>query len=267
MTSSHRTATRRRNLVRTSAISALAGSALLLPAAAAFADSPAPAGSESPTAEQGKKQDGDRNQENGGQENGGQKKPGQDESSQDKGSKGSEAGQETDKGKKSERKFVRAQNLAGGFTAKVYKLGQNHFQADMYAKAPDTGKLITYDTLETSGGKPAYGQHNGAHFVLQPDGTMTSWVEGGNKKPDNKDGKSKDAKAKDAKGKRQDQGTATPKNQGKVIPKGGVKAGAEGVESGDHTMLLAGGGAATAAAGLGFAALHRRRARQSGDNA
>ncbi|WP_438490043.1 hypothetical protein [Streptomyces sp. S186] len=237
MTSSHRTATRRRNLVRTSAISAIAGSALLLPAAAAFADSPAPSSSETSNAEQGKKQDGDRVQ---------------------------------DKGKKGERKFVRAQSLAGGFTAKVYKLGQNHYQADMYAKAPDTGKLVKYDTLETSDGKPAYGQHNGAHFVLQPDGTMTSWAEGGKKTPDKKtpDNKKQDNHKpgnKDAKSS-QSQGQSK-QGQGKVIPKGGVKAGAEGVESGDHTMLLAGGGAATAAAGLSFTALHRRRARQSGDNA
>ncbi|QRX95154.1 hypothetical protein [Streptomyces noursei] len=260
MTSSHRTATRRRNLVRTSAIAAVAGSALLLPAAAAFADSPAPANPASPNAEQDKKQDGNQNQENGTPD-----KDAQDKSSQDGSSQGKNKGsQDKDKGKdkKGERSFVRAQNLAGGFTAKIYKLGQNHYQADMYAKAPDTGKLVKYDTLETTGGKPAYGQHNGAHFVLQPDGAMTSWVEGGNKKPDHKDGKGKDGK-----GKKQDQGKATPKNQGKVIPKGGVKAGAEGVQSGDHSMLLAGGGAATAAAGLGFAALHRRKAGRSGNSA
>ncbi|MFI1629053.1 hypothetical protein ACH4YO_33790 [Streptomyces noursei] len=258
MTSSHRTATRRRNLVRTSAIAAVAGSALLLPAAAAFADSPAPANPASPNAEHDQKQDGNQNQDNGTPEKDAQDKSGQDGSSQEK-NKGS---QDKGKGKKGERSFVRAQNLAGGFTAKIYKLGQNHYQADMYAKAPDTGKPVKYDTLETTGGKPAHGQHNGAHFVLQPDGTMTSWVEGGNKKPDNKDGKGKDGKSK-----KQDQDKATPKNQGKVIPRGGVKAGAEGVESGDHTMLLAGGGAATAAAGLGFAALHRRKAGRSGDNA
>ncbi|GGX21230.1 hypothetical protein [Streptomyces noursei] len=265
MTSSHRTATRRRNLVRTSAIAAVAGSALLLPAAAAFADSPAPANPASPNAEQDQKQDGNQNQEKGTPDKDAQDKSGQEGSSQekDKGSQGKDKGsQDKGKDKKGERSFVRAQNLAGGFTAKIYKLGQNHYQADMYAKAPDTGKLVKYDTLETTGGKPAYGQHNGAHFVLQPDGTMASWVEGGNKKPDNKDGKGKDGKSK-----KQDPGKATPKNQGKVIPKGGVKAGAEGVESGDHTMLLAGGGAATAAAGLGFAALHRRKAGRSGDNA
>ncbi|GAU70382.1 hypothetical protein SSP35_19_00180 [Streptomyces sp. NBRC 110611] len=267
MASSRRTATRR-NLVRTSAIAAVASSALLLPAAAAFADSPAPsADSASPTAEQDKKQDGTQGQD--------QQKDGQDKNNQEKGNqqkeeqkKGDDQKADKDKEKKDksgERKFIRSQSLAGGFTAKVYKLGQNHYQADMYAKAPDTGKLVKYDTLETKGGKPAYGQHNGAHFVLQPDGTMTSWTEGGNKKPDDKGGK-------DNKNKKQDQHKAVPgdstKGQGKVIPKGGVKAGAEGVETGgDHTMLLAGGGAATAAAALGFTVLRRRKADESGDNA
>ncbi|WP_369382799.1 hypothetical protein [Streptomyces sp. cg36] len=46
-----------------------------------------------------------------------------------------------------------------------------------------------------------------------------------------------------------------------TMPKGGVKAGADGVESGGNTLLLAGGGAAAAgAAGLGFTMLRRRKA-------
>ncbi|WP_438490086.1 hypothetical protein [Streptomyces sp. S186] len=54
---------------------------------------------------------------------------------------------------------------------------------------------------------------------------------------------------------------AGSKGQGKTVPKGGVKAGAEGVQQGDGTLLMAGGGAAAAtAAGLGFAALRRRTA-------
>ncbi|WP_438297397.1 hypothetical protein [Streptomyces sp. HUAS TT7] len=48
-------------------------------------------------------------------------------------------------------------------------------------------------------------------------------------------------------------------SKGKVIPKGGVKAGAEGVQHNDDTMLLAGGGAAAAAAGLGFTMLRHRK--------
>lgn len=54
-----------------------------------------------------------------------------------------------------------------------------------------------------------------------------------------------------------------PTGQGKphtVIPKGGVKAGAEGIESDSSTLLAAGGGmAAVGAAGLGFAMLRRNR--------
>lgn len=50
----------------------------------------------------------------------------------------------------------------------------------------------------------------------------------------------------------------------KVVPKGGVKAGAEGVapsESGAPVLVAAGGSMASAgAAGLGFALLRRRRA-------
>ncbi|MFB7630180.1 hypothetical protein ACFC0M_04430 [Streptomyces sp. NPDC056149] len=261
MTSSQRTTMRRRNLVRTSAIAAVAGSALLFPAAAAFADNPASENSATPNAEQDKKQDDAQQQDKGGQDKGGQEKDGQkdsqDKSGQDKGS------QDKGKDKKAERKLIRTQNLAGGFTAKVYQLGQNHYQADMYAKAPDTGKLVKYDTLETKGGKPAYGQHNGAHFVLQPDGSMNSWVEGG-KKQDHKKSDHDKSGHKDAKGKN---GTGAKSNQGKVIPKGGVKAGAEGVEPADHTMLAAGGGAAAAAAGLGFTVLYRRRvAGRSGAN-
>ncbi|MGW5120608.1 hypothetical protein ACWEQ8_35015 [Streptomyces noursei] len=229
MASSQRMTTRRRNLVRASAIASVAGSALLLPAAAAFADNPAPTNSATPNVEQDKKQDDTQRQDKGTQNKGAQDK---------------------DKEKTDERKLIRTQSLAGGFTAKVYKLGQDHFRADLYAKTPDTGKLAKYDTLEAKGGKPAYGQHNGAHFALQPDGSMSSWVEGGktqeNKKPAHKDAKGKN-------------GDGGKEQGGKVIPKGGVKAGAEGVASADHTMLAASGGAAAAAAGLGFTVWHRRR--------
>jgi hypothetical protein len=53
----------------------------------------------------------------------------------------------------------------------------------------------------------------------------------------------------------------TTGNKGKVVPKGGVKAGAVGVQQDGDTMLLAsGGGAAAAAAGLGFAMIRRSKA-------
>ncbi|SDK52637.1 hypothetical protein [Streptomyces indicus] len=141
--------------------------------------------------------------------------------------------------KPDERTFVREyKNIGGsGFDAKVYKV-KGGFDADMWAKDPASGKYIKFDTLQQRGNKAAYGQHNGAHFVLNPDGTMKGWTEG----------KKNDAK-KDQK-----------QDQKKVTPKGGVKAGAEGAGAGDDTALLAAGGgmAAAGAAGLGFAMLRRR---------
>ncbi|MFH8406669.1 hypothetical protein ACH4FX_18025 [Streptomyces sp. NPDC018019] len=235
------TVNRRRNLVRTTAVAAVAGSAMMLPAAAAFADGPrAEATAQQP--------------ENKGDE-GKQQKDAQQKGEHHKG----------------ERKPVRTQALSGGFTAKIYKLGPDHFQADMYGKDPATGKPVKMDTLETRGGKPAYGQHNGAHFVLQPDGSMTSWVQGGDKNKDEKKGEKKgekkhERKPEEQKGakKGQQQSQQNGGKQTQVTPKGGVKAGAEGVGGAPETstVLLAGGGAAAAAAGLGFALLHRRKARE-----
>ncbi|MFJ2771431.1 hypothetical protein [Streptomyces sp. NPDC087300] len=140
------------------------------------------------------------------------------------------------------RTFVREyKNLGGtGFDAKVYKV-KNGYQADLIAKSTDSAKKIVWDTLKQSGTKAAYGQHNGAHFVLNPDGTMKGWVEGkthgnGTKPQHKKDGDT-------------------------VVPRGGVKAGSEGVTStsDDAPLIAAGGGmAALGAAGLGFA-LYRRK--------
>lgn len=62
-------------------------------------------------------------------------------------------------------------DLADGSLAKVYQDGPGSFSADIYAG----GSLI--DTLRSSDGKPAYGQNNGLHVILQPDGTVRSWVE------------------------------------------------------------------------------------------
>ena len=101
----------------------------------------------------------------------------------------------------------------------------------MIAKAPDTGKKSVWDTLKQSGDKPAYGQHNGAHFVLNPDGTMKGWVEGkthGNgHHHDNNNGTHTN-------GNGNGNGHAKPQHRNDsdhVVPKGGVKAGADGVES------------------------------------
>ncbi|MEU5955848.1 hypothetical protein [Streptomyces sp. NPDC047525] len=123
------------------------------------------------------------------------------------------------------RVYVRTAKLADGSTAKIYKLGKNHYQADIYAKG---AKL---DTLDANG-RSATGENNGLHVVLHPDGTIKSWV----------DGKT---------------GTGST-----VVPKGGVKAGAEDVHpAGESTPLIAAGGgmAALGAAGLGFAVYRRKQ--------
>ncbi|MFD0380303.1 hypothetical protein [Streptomyces sp. NPDC127112] len=79
------------------------------------------------------------------------------------------------------RVYVTTVKLADGSVAKVYKVGEGHFEADVIARG---AKL---DTLVSKGGKPAYGQNNGMHVVLHPNGTVTSWTGGGKPKPERKD--------------------------------------------------------------------------------
>ncbi|MFK0046895.1 hypothetical protein ACIQU4_22845 [Streptomyces sp. NPDC090741] len=248
-----------------------------------------------------------------------------------------------------ERAFVTTVKLADGSIAKVYKIGNGHFEAEIFSGST---KL---DTLVSKGGKPAYGQNNGLHVVLQPNGTVTSWVEGEPKPmpkpmpvekpkhevkketsvritmPDGRiaklidgpngkrveismpngnllgtidlkhpsaqndgwtyrvvqDGKRVKFVVIDGKGggsswvygfdgkliekyvAERPKAAAKPAGD-RVVPKGGVKAGAEGVgtgagaSTGDRPMLVAAGGgtAAVGAAGLGFALLKRGRADQ-----
>lgn len=151
------------------------------------------------------------------------------------------------------RTFVRQYTNLGGtaFDAKVYKT-KSGYEADMIAKSPDTGKKTVWDTLKQSGDKAAYGHHNGAHFVLNPDGTMKGWT------------KSKTTTGTDTStsNSQKPQTQTQPKNgTSQVVPKGGVKAGATGVHPvGESAPLIAAGGgmAALGAAGLGFA-LYRRK--------
>ncbi|MFJ2596551.1 hypothetical protein [Streptomyces erythrochromogenes] len=70
------------------------------------------------------------------------------------------------------RAFVTAVKLADGSVAKVYKIGKSHFEADILAGST---KL---DTLVSRGGAASYGQSSGLHVVLQPNGTVTSWLDG-----------------------------------------------------------------------------------------
>ncbi|MFC9293042.1 hypothetical protein ACFTWH_00980 [Streptomyces sp. NPDC057011] len=239
------------------------------------------------------------------------------------------------------RAYVTTVKLADGSVAKVYKIADNHFEADIFAGST---KL---DTLVSTGGGAAYGQNNGLHVVLHPNGTVTSWMEGADKpkppvKPEVKkessvritmpdgriaklvdgpngkrveismpngyalgtidlkrpstlndgwtyklvrDGKRVKFVVIDGKGggsswvygfdgRLIEKYTVGPKEQPKkpvadrVVPKGGVKAGAEGVTppKGDTPVLLAAGGgmAAVGAAGLGFAVLRGNRTSGSG---
>ncbi|RFU87578.1 hypothetical protein DY218_06390 [Streptomyces triticagri] len=67
------------------------------------------------------------------------------------------------------RVLVRIDTLEDGSAAKVYRLGASHFQADIHGSA----KIGTLD----ADGRAAYGQNNGLHIALQPDGSLTSWNE------------------------------------------------------------------------------------------
>ncbi|MFE3287927.1 hypothetical protein ACFXJJ_33130, partial [Streptomyces sp. NPDC059233] len=80
-----------------------------------------------------------------------------------------------EKPKPSVRAYVTTVKLADGSIAKVYKISDNHFEADILSGGT---KL---DTLVSKGGAATYGRNNGLHVVLQPNGTVTSWVEGSDK--------------------------------------------------------------------------------------
>ncbi|MEV5978690.1 hypothetical protein [Streptomyces sp. NPDC052114] len=127
--------------------------------------------------------------------------------------------------------------LADGSLAKIYKLGPNHYQADIIANG------VKIDTLDANG-RAAHGQNNGLHVTLNPDGTIKSWVEGKN------NGHTTQPKHD------------VRKDSNRVVPKGGVKAGADGVQgsSDDAPLIAAGSGmAAVGAAGLGFAIYRRKQ--------
>ena len=317
-----------RRTIRTAAIATGAIAAFALPAGAAFAADSTPG-----PVDQGQGQ---------GQEG---QKPADEQKPKD-----DEQKPKDDERKPQElRSFVKSVKLADGSVAKVYKLGQNHYEAEIWANG---GKL---DTLVANGSK-AVGENNGLHVVLNPDGTVTSWVDGGQKKDDGKkpekekqEKREKKAESKvvssvkvtmpdgrvaklikttdgprveislpngrvlgsidlknpstlndgwtykivdagkgfykfvvidgkhggdswvyDFHGKLIEKYTVDGKGGKKtvapttgVVPKGGVKAGAEGVgggSSGNQAPLIAAGGgmAAAGAAGLGFALYHRR---------
>ncbi|MFJ8311911.1 MULTISPECIES: hypothetical protein [unclassified Streptomyces] len=174
-----------RRTLRTAAIATGAIAALALPAGAAFADSPT-APSEPQTQPQvlPGTEDPKQDKQDPKQDPKPEVLPGKDDDTKKDESKKDES--KKDDTKKELRSFVKSVKLADGSVAKVFKLGQNHYEAEIWANG---SKL---DTLVAKGAS-ATGQNNGLYVVLNPDGTVTSWVEGGKKN----DGKRDDVKKKD----------------------------------------------------------------------
>ncbi|GAA3586935.1 hypothetical protein [Streptomyces osmaniensis] len=68
-----------------------------------------------------------------------------------------------------ERVLIGTSTLAdGSTTAKIYRLAADHYEADVYAG----GKRL--DTL-VADGRAAYGENDGLHVALHPDGRLASW--------------------------------------------------------------------------------------------
>ncbi|MEV7419072.1 hypothetical protein [Streptomyces sp. NPDC089919] len=151
---------------------------------------------------------------------------------------------------------VKSVSLADGVsTANVYRTGPTGgFRADVQAG----GTVRT--VLRTADGSPAYAERAGLHIALQPDGRVSSWVDGT---------------------RRSAAGHGTPLGNGdghktahrtgyalSAKPLGAVNAGvqalrpADGGGPGDGVLLVGAGAgmAAVGAAGLGFAMLRRGRA-------
>ncbi|MFI6878459.1 hypothetical protein ACIBL6_34000 [Streptomyces sp. NPDC050400] len=152
------------------------------------------------------------------------------------------------------RQYVKTVRLADGVSvAKVYKLDTCHYQADVYAH----GQRI--DTLDANN-RTAYGQNNGLHVALKPNGNVTSWLDAAHKKTQHTKPAPQTHSGSGTGG-----NTGTGSTGTRTLPQGGVKAGAENVSahtSGgtDSTPLIAAGAGAAAvgAAGLGFA-MYRRK--------
>lgn len=68
------------------------------------------------------------------------------------------------------RVLVASPKLADGSGAKVYKVSANHYQADFFGAGAKLGSL-------DANGRAAYGENNGLHVALQPDGHLKSWLD------------------------------------------------------------------------------------------
>ncbi|MEU9102216.1 hypothetical protein [Streptomyces sp. NPDC048361] len=196
-----------RRTVRTAAIATGAIAALALPAGAAFADSPTAPSDRPDTQTQpqspfddSKKDDGEsKKKDEDGEKKDEDTKKEEDTKKKDGETKDGETKDDTKKDddtKNDVRSFVKSVKLADGSSvAKVFKLGKNHYEAEIWANG---AKL---DTLVAKGAS-ATGQNNGLYVVLNPDGTVTSWVDGGKKKDEKKDESNKkkdESKKKDDK--------------------------------------------------------------------
>ncbi|MFF5484852.1 hypothetical protein ACFY7Y_09680 [Streptomyces virginiae] len=73
------------------------------------------------------------------------------------------------------RAYVTTVKLADGSVAKVYKIGDSHFEADLFAGSTKLDRLVS------KGEAASYGQNDGLHVVLRPNGTVTSWMDGASK--------------------------------------------------------------------------------------
>lgn len=79
---------------------------------------------------------------------------------------------------KAERVQVRTVKLADDVSrAKVYKAGEDRYEAEIWAEGRQYGALYTQ-------GMAAHAQNNGLHITLHPDGEVTSWVERAKPQPE-----------------------------------------------------------------------------------
>ncbi|MFF4737460.1 hypothetical protein ACFY2W_16520 [Streptomyces sp. NPDC001262] len=235
---------RRRFALRAVVTSAALAGAVLAPAAAAFADTPAVPGAPAApaakaaepgtatapapkaSAESGRKQD--RPAQSGEQQ---AEKEQQPQSQSDK--------------KAEPSSFT----LVDGHRMGVGKDRPDNFRAELVVD----GHVVLI--LSSKGNSVGY--WGGMRVVLNADGTVeSSWAGGGK-------GASAAAAVRGHSAGTSVQAVSAAAAQTKAIPAGGVAAGAEGVgeQSGDHQVLLASGGAlaSVGAAGIGFAVLYRRR--------
>ena len=87
---------------------------------------------------------------------------------------GQNQGQDQDQGRErsQDQGQVSSWPLADGSTAQVRQTREGSYSADIVGR---DGVLI--GSLTSTGGQPGYGENNGLHIVLQPDGTVSSWRE------------------------------------------------------------------------------------------